>query len=389
MQGTEDSFQPLERAVRWRKIDAIDQRQFNLRRERMKIANRSATPKSLVLIAVAALVLTSCSSNKSDSAASSGDAGKTAASAVYTPLSKASCDLSSKKVIFLSVLKGHPTLRLWQQGFLDQANNLGFGSAEIVSPDEPDWTKAVALGEGALATGIDGVVLGFVDPAEKAFIKKLGDKKIPAVIGHVQVKPEEYPGVIAYAAFDPKAWGSDAALAIGKAIGGKGTVAVTEGGFNPVEDSVAASFTAKMNEAYPDVKVLKPVEEGFDAPKAIAKAVSILLANKDVVGAVGTTGGSPVTWAGAVEQTGRSVAAIGPDATRPNLDAVRDGKILGVAAQPGYEEHQMAVDLVAEAICGNAPAQFANDLPTPIIFKEDLGPYYAVVDAIDARVKND
>ncbi len=46
----------------------------------------------------------------------------------------------------------------------------------------------------------------------------------------------------------------------------------------------------------------------------------------------------------------------------------------------------MAVDLVANAICGNAPAQFANDLPTPIIFADGLAPYYAVVDAIDARV---
>jgi len=71
--------------------------------------------------------------------------------------------------------------------------------------------------------------------------------------------------------------------------------------------------------------------------------------------------------------------------TRPNLDAVRDGKILGLAAQPGYEEHQMAVDLVAQAICGNAPEQFANDLPAPIILKDGLTPYYKVVDAVDAR----
>lgn len=344
-----------------------------------------STVKILALLSVSVLLLSACSSKTADKAAT-GDAGGTAASKVYTPLATAPCDLSKKSITFLSVLKGHPTLRLWQQGFLDQANALGFKSATIVSPDEPDWTKAVTLGEGVLATGTDGVVLGFVDPVEKDLIAKFGAKKIPVVIGHVQVKPGEYPGVIAYAAFDPKAWGKDAADAIGEKIGGKGTVAVTEGGFNPVEDAVASSFTAQMKAKYPDVKVLKPAEEGFDVPKAIAKAVAISIANPDLVGAVGTTGGSPVTWAGASDQIGKPIWAIGPDATRPNLDAVRDGKILAIAAQPGYEEHQMAVDIVANAICGNAPAQFPNDLPTPIVFADGLAPYYAVVDAIDARV---
>ena len=31
------------------------------------------------------------------------------------------CDLSGKDIYFLSVLKAHPTLRLWQQGFSPKA----------------------------------------------------------------------------------------------------------------------------------------------------------------------------------------------------------------------------------------------------------------------------
>jgi ABC-type sugar transport system substrate-binding protein len=305
----------------------------------------------------------------------------------FKPMNKASCDLSQKTISYLSVLKGHPTLRLWQQGFLDQAKKLGFKKATIASPDEPDWTKAIALGEGILANGTDGLVLGFVDPSQKDLIAKFGKANIPVVIGHVQVKPGEYPGVIAYAAFDPVLWGQAAAKEIGKAIKGKGTVAITQSGFNVQEDAVSAAFTARMKKLYPKVKVLKPAEEGTDPPKAIAKAVAILLANPGVNAALSTTGAGPVTWAGASDQTGRKVAAIGPDTTRPNLDAVKSGKILGIAAQPGYEEHQMAVDIVAEAICGKAPKKFANNLPAPIVLKKDLAPYYKVVNAIDARVK--
>ena len=357
--------------------------------------------KPLALAAATMFLVAACTSAPADSdtastaesdaesaeAETSEDVGETAAAAVYTPLTEAPCDVSDKTIHFLSVLKGHPTLRLWQQGFIDQANALGFAEAVIAAPDEADWTKAIALGEGILATGTDGLVLGFVDPSQTDLIADFGAAGIPAVIGHVQAAEGEYEGVIAYAAFSPEEWGADAAEVIGERMGGTGTAAVTQGGFNPVEDAVALAFTEKMNELYPDITVLPAVEEGFDLPSSISKIVALLTANPDVTGAISTTGAGPVAWAGAVDETGREVFMIGPDMTRPNMDAVRDGKILGLAAQPGYEEHQMAVDIVANAICGNAPAQFANDLPTPIVLEDGLAPYYAVVDAIDARVE--
>lgn len=337
------------------------------------LGRRNFRPKLVGLVFASALALVA------------GGVSTSTAAGPFVPMAKASCDLSGKTIYWLSVLKGHPTLRLWQQGFLDEAKKLGFKTATIAAPDDADWTKTVALGEGILATKPDGLVLGFVDPAEKDLIAKFAKAKIPVAIGHVQVTPSQYPGVIAYAAFDPTVWGASAADAIGRKINGKGTVAITEGSFNVQEDAVAASFTAEMHKHYPRVKVLAPAEEGFDPPKAIAKAAAILLSHPDVVGAVSTTGAGPVTWAGAADQTGRTVYAIGPDATRPNLDAVRSGKIFGIAAQPGYEEHEMAVDLVAQAICGKMPKKFANNLPAPIVLKDGLAPYYLIADKVDAR----
>lgn len=185
--------------------------------------------KLLALMCASLLIVAACSSSTEEAtdSGSGEDAGQTAAAAVYTPLSVAPCDLSEKKIHYLSVLKGHPTLRLWQQGFYDQANALGFGEVTIASPDEADWTKAIALGEGILATGTDGLVLGFVDPSEKDLIKRFGDAGIPAVVGHVQVAEGEYPGVVAYAAFNPAEWGAAAAEVIGENMGGTGTAAIT------------------------------------------------------------------------------------------------------------------------------------------------------------------
>ena len=302
----------------------------------------------------------------------------------YVPLESAPCDLSTKSIQWLGILKAHPTLRLWQQGFLDEAERLGFKSAEIVAVDDADWTKAAALGDGLLATGTDGVVTGYYDPILNDTVKKLADAGVPVLAGFLAVPEGDAPGLKANSFFYTAKWGVLAADIIGEKIGGTGTVAITQGSFNAGEDALAKAFTDRMAEKYPDVKVLASQEEGFDPPVAIAKATGILQANPDVIAALSTTGAGPVTWAGAAEDTGRDVIIIGPDMTRANMDLVRDGKVFALAAQPGYETHQLAVDLLARSICGET-IPYTNELPTPIVFKDGLEPYYVVTDRVDAR----
>jgi ribose transport system substrate-binding protein len=367
------------------------------------ISKRLGPTRLLVVVASAMLVAAACSGSATTAPASAAPASAAAASAaaasaaaasaapasapaaaansVYTPLAAPPCDLSQKDIYFLSVLKGHPTLRLWQQGFLDEAARMGFKNVTIASPDDADWAKAVALGEQILATetpGNYGVVFGYGDPSEAAIIKKFGDAKVPVIFTHQALTPNQYPGVLAWSGFVPEKWGTSAADAIGAKINGTGAVAITEGSFNATEDAVAKAFTTEMNAKYPNVKVLKPQEEGFDPPTAIAKAVAILQANPDVVGALSTTGAGPVTWGGAADQSGRTVYSIGPDMTRPNMDLVKAGKVFALAAQPGYEEHQQAVDMIAKSMCGQS-VSYANELQTAIVQTDALAPYYDVV----------
>lgn len=304
--------------------------------------------------------------------------------ATYVPLESAPCDVSAKSIQWLGILKGHPVHRLWQQGFLDQANRLGFKSATIVAGDDADWTKAAALGDGLLATGTDGVVTGYYNPILNDTVKKLADGGVKVIAGFLAVPEGDVPGLAANSFFYTPKWGSRAADIVGEKIGGKGTVAITQGSFNPGEDALAKAFADRMAEKYPGVKVLAPQEEGFDPPVAIAKNVAILQANPDVIAALSTTGGGPVTWAGAAEESGRDVIIIGPDMTRPNMDLVRDGKVFALAAQPGYETHSLAVDLIARSICGEA-IPYTNELPTPIVLKDGLNPFYAIADRVDAR----
>jgi len=171
-------------------------------------------------------------------------------------------------------------------------------------------------------------------------------------------------------------------------IGCQGEIALTQGSFNDVENTVAATFTAKMNELCPNVKVLEPREEGFDSPAAIAKMVAILQANPNVNAAYSTTGAGAYNWALAAQEMGKEAGEIkiaGMDYSRQNLDFVKSGWVSFLVGQPLYEEVYKAVECLAAKLEGN-PCPLANPLPAPLVDLSNIETYYGFNDRAEQMV---
>ena len=135
----------------------------------------------------------------------------------------------------------------------------------------------------------------------------------------------------------------------------EGSLAITQGNFNTVENLVAETFAATIEAEYPEFTPLESQEEGFDPPVAIAKASAIIQANPDIVGALSTTGAGPTTWARAAEENGLAdgeIVIISMDYTRPNLDLVKDGKVFGLVGQPLVAEFRECVYLMDKVLRG-------------------------------------
>lgn len=294
--------------------------------------------------------------------------------------SGSSCSVSGDKIALVGPLAGNPTLALMAQGFKDEAAKDGFNGENLLAADA-DVQHVVALGDQALAQNVKGMVILPFAPAMYPFVQKAIAAHIPVVVTHFPVSQTDTPGLTQDIVTDVAAYGKAAADAIGGQVGGKGSVAITQGSFNTTENLAATSFTSEMNTKYPGVTVLAPQVEGFDPPTAISKAVSIIQANPTIVGAFSTTGGGPTTWSGAEDQTGHKLTVIGMDYTRPNLDDIKAGKVYAVVGQPIYQEHQMAVDTIRDVICGKS-VPFAVHPPSPIITQADLSTYYALNDRV-------
>jgi ribose transport system substrate-binding protein len=301
----------------------------------------------------------------------------TAASGAAKPAAAKDCSVAGKTIQYVGPLKSNPTLQVMAAGFSQEAKKAGF-TGKVLLAEDADPQKVIALGKQALAQGSQGLVVLAFDPALYPLMKQAAAQGVPVVETHDPVPNAASLGITQIVRPDPSQYGAAAADAIGAKIGGKGSVAITQGGFNPTENLAASAFKKEMAAKYPDVKVLKSQLEGFDPAAAVSKAVSILQSDKKIVAAYSTTGGGPVTWAGAQDQSGRKLTIIGMDYTRPNLDLVKAGKVYGIAAQPIYQEHAAAVDALKEKICGGTPkAEITPD--SPIVTKAELPEYYSIL----------
>jgi ribose transport system substrate-binding protein len=99
-----------------------------------------------------------------------------------------------------------------------------------------------------------------------------------------------------------------------------------------------------------------------------------------------TTGGGPITWANAQKEAGRQLIIIGMDYTRPNLDLVKSGEVYGIIAQPLWDEAYGAAELLARSLRGEKIDSWTK-LPAPLVTKENLARYYALLDKVEAGLK--
>ncbi|MEO7299341.1 MAG: sugar ABC transporter substrate-binding protein [Verrucomicrobiota bacterium] len=306
--------------------------------------------------------------------------GKQSSNNANTPAEKA------KKFYWVQPLKGHPVHQMTQIAFIDGCKKLGY-ETEIIGTDQPDIGGTIALAEQALAKGdAAGMAIWTGNPAWNPFIEKAGKAGLPIILPHFPVAEGSIPGAAGVISADPADYAREAAREIGKAIGGKGTVAITQGSFNSTENLVAEVFAKTIKELYPTIKVLPSQEEGFDAPKAISTATSILQANPDVTAALSTTGNGTTTWAGAQREAGRKIVAVAMDYTRVNLDLVKDGSIYAVIAQPLWEESYGAAELLDKIVKGEKIPWWTK-LPAPFVTKDKTEPYMAILDKVEAAIK--
>jgi len=294
-----------------------------------------------------------------------------------------------RTLLWVQPERDHPAHRLMQAGFMAKCKELGYTCEMVGHPTSYSYVPSMSLAEAALArTEFGAVALAWEGPEAVRYIGKLGSRGIPVVTWHVLPAEGSVPGLKAATGEDLAAAGTNAAVAMGDKLGGKGTIAVTQTSFEDAENAMSAAFRAAIAAHYPDIEVLDTEIEGHDGPAAEAKVIDILHANPEVAGAFSTasvinsyvSGNGIQAWSNAARKTNRQLVIVGVDYVRQNLDLVKSGRAYGLVAEPFYEEGAKTAELAA-ALAEGKTIPYLNPLPAPVITAKDLAPYYAILDA--------
>ncbi|HLA70683.1 MAG TPA: sugar ABC transporter substrate-binding protein [Steroidobacteraceae bacterium] len=286
-------------------------------------------------------------------------------------------------ILWVQPLRDHPVHKLMQAGFLQRCREAGYTCDIVGNPSATnfDVSATIVLADAALARRqYSALAIYSPDPAIYPYIAKRAREGFPVVTWHRLPDAGEVPGLSAAAGHDVTQAATDAALAMGKALGGTGAIAVTQGSFNALENRMAADFAAQVRKTFPAITLLDPQLEGFEPSGAKAKAIALLQGNPQLTGAFSTTGNGAETWAGAARTTHRDVKIISMDYTRQNLDLVKAGAVYAIVAQPLYEEGAAVADLGAK-LARHETVPLRNVLPAKIVTAADLAPYYQILSA--------
>jgi ribose transport system substrate-binding protein len=311
-----------------------------------------------LLTAAATAALAACSTGgggSSPAAAASSAAGAPAAANAVTANGTAAN--GNVTIAYVPGVSPFPYFDTAYRGGAAEAKKYGYTLKYIgVSAYDPS-TQAAALNAELAARPSFLLVSPDDDVALRPAIQRYIDAGIPVITVGGTLKDTQ--GLVSQIATDNAQGGQLAADYLGRAVGGKGTIAVLNltPGSSTVEDRVTG-FEQEMREKYPQVTVLPEQYGGGTTPGNEQAMRSLLLAHPGINGVFGVAETSAEGAAAAIAATGKTgqvkVAAF--DASPEEVKELKSGLIDFLSASEPGTQLALAVDQAHDYLTGERSA---------------------------------
>jgi ribose transport system substrate-binding protein len=234
-------------------------------------------------------------------------------------------ETKASKVIGVSLLtRGHVFYRDLESGLQSEADKDNYEL--IITAGEFDVGKQIGQIEDFIARKVDAIV---ICPADSRGvgpgIKEANDAGIPVFTADIASQEGD---IVCHIASDNVAGGRMAGEFLGKALHGKGTVAIID---QPTVTSVldrVQGFKEALSK-YPGITIVSDVNGQGVRDKAMQAATDVLQAHPKLDGVFGINDDSALGALDAAQQYKRgNLVIVGYDATPPAADAIRKGTAL-------------------------------------------------------------
>ncbi len=234
-----------------------------------------------------------------------------------------------------------------------------------------------------LATGVEGIAISPVDPANQTTM--LNDvAKQAIVVTHDSDAPES--DRLCYVGTDNVAAGRQAGELIKEALPNGGKIALFVGKldaknaqdrFQGIKEAIAGT----------SIEILDVRTDDTDQVRAKANVAEMLVSHPDLAGLVGLWSYNGPAILSAVTDAGKvgKVAIIAFDEDAETLSGVKSGAIIGTVVQQPYQFGYQAITLLAKAIEGDRsgiPDSKQLFIPTQVIRQDTVDAFKADLDAM-------
>lgn len=289
---------------------------------------------------------------------------------------------SSEKTVRLSGVAFNATDPYWitlMCGATEAANDAGSniewfaGNTSAVAEQQTNF-------DAALLKSPDAVVIGAVQPEPfSAQVEQTMTEGIPVVAVNSPVAPDT-----AYQTIQSSTDNAEFIDYVVGDIGTSGSIGILAGvpGDIPVLLSRWEPLVEQLGKTAPDLKVLDVQYDDFDRNKATRVAAALITGNPDLKAIYAISGPEGEGAAAAVEEAGKSgeIKVYAYDATPGEVDALRNGSISALLAQPAKNMGYRAAEAAIEAV---AASERESTLSAQAIPSEDLPLRVLTADNID------
>lgn len=239
---------------------------------------------------------------------------------------------SSEKYVMVTFVSGIEYWKGAYKGMQDAAKNLGV-NVQYTGANKYDINQEVTVLEQVIAQKPKGILLTCINPqALNNSIKKATDQGIPVVTFDSDApKSSRY----SFLATSNTEAGANAARALAKICGGKGSVAVVTQTGQLNHEQRTQGFKDTIAKEFPNMKVVSVQNGNSDQVKAAQVTSGILQTNSDLVGVFATEASTGVGVATAVKEANKvgKVHIVSFDTDKGTLDLVKSGTIDASIAQ--------------------------------------------------------
>ncbi|WGF89976.1 sugar ABC transporter substrate-binding protein [Marinivivus vitaminiproducens] len=175
-------------------------------------------------------------------------------------------------------------------------------------------------------------------------VKRMIDAGIPVIDMDTLIAPLDQIDVHSFLAPDNEFMGASVTQALVDAIGGKGTIIMTQGALGHTGAQGRARGFKSVVEKYPDIEVLDEQPADWDVTKATRIWDSLLTKHADISAAYFHNDDMALAAHNVMRARGRTDILIGGcDAMPPAIEAVADGRMYATVRNPSCRIHGGAI----------------------------------------------